>query len=77
MINNPTGTATTKAFLAAMRRLAAGVAVVTTNGPAGKAGLTVSSLSSLTADPPAVLVCIARDAAASPIIGNNRRIGVS
>ncbi|MCR9254854.1 MAG: flavin reductase family protein [Alphaproteobacteria bacterium] len=77
MINNPTGTATTEAFFGAMRRLAAGVAVVTTHGSAGKAGLTVSSLSSLTADPPAVLVCVARDATAAPLILQNRRIGVS
>jgi len=77
VINNPVGDATTESFLAAMRKLAAGVAVVTTDGAAGKGGLTVSSLSSLTADPPAVLVCVARDAAAAPLILRNRRIGVS
>lgn len=66
-----------EAFLQAMRRLAAGVAVVTTDGPAGKAGLTVSSLTSLTAEPPSVLVCVAKDAAAAPLLLENKRVGIS
>lgn len=48
-------------FRDAMRRTAAGVAVVTTEGPAGRGGITVSSFCSLSMEPPAVLVCIRRD----------------
>lgn len=48
-------------FLAAMRRVAATVTVVTTDGPAGLAGATVSAFTSLSADPPAVLVCLRAD----------------
>ncbi len=47
-----------EAFIAAMRQVASTVTVVTTDGPAGKAGATVSAFSSLSADPPSVLVCL-------------------
>ena len=47
-------------FLSAMRHAACTVSVVTTNGPAGRFGLTVSAMSSVSADGPAptLLVCI-------------------
>ena len=44
-----------------MRQVAATVTVVTTDGPAGQAGATVSAFSSLSADPPSVLVCLKAD----------------
>ncbi len=46
------------AFIAAMRQVATTVTVVTTDGVAGCAGATVSAFSSLSADPPSVLVCL-------------------
>lgn len=47
-------------FLSAMSRTACTVSVVTTNGSAGRLGVTVSSLSSVSADAPGpvLLVCI-------------------
>ncbi len=45
-------------FLRAMRRVASSVAVVTTDGPAGRFGATVSAFASVSADPPTVLVCL-------------------
>lgn len=45
-------------FVAAMRRTAAGVAIVTTERGGLRAGSTVSSFGSLSADPPSVLVCL-------------------
>lgn len=45
-------------FLRAMRRVANSVAVVTTDGSAGCHGATVSAFSSVSADPPMVLVCL-------------------
>jgi flavin reductase (DIM6/NTAB) family NADH-FMN oxidoreductase RutF len=41
-----------------MRQVASSVAVVTTNGPAGRHGATVSAFSSVSADPPQLLVCL-------------------
>jgi flavin reductase (DIM6/NTAB) family NADH-FMN oxidoreductase RutF len=45
-------------FIDGMSRAVTGVTVVTTNGPAGQFGQTVSAMSSVTADPPTLLVCI-------------------
>jgi len=52
-------------FLNVMSTVATGVSVVTTNGPAGKFGTTVSAFSSVSAEPPMILVCINRK---SPIV---------
>lgn len=48
-------------FRDAMRTTASGVAVVTTDGEAGRAGVTVSSLCSLSMAPPSVVFSIHRD----------------
>ncbi|MEM1273943.1 MAG: flavin reductase family protein [Pseudomonadota bacterium] len=47
-------------FLEGMSRSAASVSVVTTNGPAGRAGVTVSAMTSVSADGdrPTMLVCL-------------------
>jgi flavin reductase (DIM6/NTAB) family NADH-FMN oxidoreductase RutF len=45
-------------FIRAMRSVATSVTVVTTEGPSGVHGATVSSFTSLSADPPSVLVCL-------------------
>ena len=45
-------------FVRAMRRVASSVAIVTTDGTAGCHGATVSAFSSVSADPPVVLVCL-------------------
>lgn len=45
-------------FIAAMRTVASSVSVVTTDGPAGRHGATVSAFCSVSADPPTVLVCL-------------------
>jgi flavin reductase (DIM6/NTAB) family NADH-FMN oxidoreductase RutF len=47
-------------FIAAMRLTASGVSVITTDGPHGAAGLTVSTLQSLSTEPPSIVVCVNR-----------------
>lgn len=45
-------------FIRGMRQVAHSVAVVTTTGVAGRHGATVSAFSSVSADPPQLLVCL-------------------
>jgi flavin reductase len=53
------------AFVAAMGAAVTGVTVVTTDGPAGRFGLTVSAMASVSADPALLLICVNR---ASPLL---------
>lgn len=50
------------AFKAAMRRFAASVSIVTISKGDTKAGITATAVSSLSMDPPALLVCVNRSA---------------
>lgn len=59
------------AFIDAMRQVAATVTVVTTDGPAGQSGATVSAFTSLSADPPSVLVCLKADSRIAETIRDN------
>ena len=61
------------AFLEAMSHTAATVNIVTTDGPAGRAGVTVSAMTPVSADTPApsLLVCINRSSKACPPILKN------
>lgn len=62
------------AFVEGMSRAATFVAVATTDGDAGRAGVTVSSLTSVSADGemPSLLVCINRQSPAATAILQNR-----
>ncbi len=48
------------AFVAAMARAATGVWILATDGPSGRTALTVSAVSSVSAEPPMVLACVNR-----------------
>lgn len=60
-------------FLEAMSQTAATVNIVTTDGPAGRAGMTVSAMTSVSADTPApsLLVCVNHLSRACPAILRN------
>lgn len=64
-------------FLAGMRCAATGVTVVATDGPGGRQGCTVSAMSSVSADPPSLLVCINRQSRVAEAILGNRVFAVS
>ena len=49
------------AVRSAMRCTASGVAVLATAGPGGRAGVTVSTLCSLSLEPPSVIACVHKD----------------
>ena len=55
----------TRAFKNAMRHLAAAVSVVTTGRGDQRTGFTATSVTSLSMEPPALLVCLNRQSSAS------------
>ena len=58
-------------FLEGMSHAACTVNVVTTDGAHGRAGVTVSAMCSVSADPPSLLVCVHHRSRASEIIRDN------
>jgi len=64
-------------FIDAMRGVAASVTVVTTDGMAGRHGATVSAFSSVSADPPTVLVCLHADSRIARAVSENARFCVN
>jgi flavin reductase len=64
-------------FLDAMSQAAASVSVVTTDGPAGRAGVTVSAMCSVSADPPTLLVCVHHLSRSCVAIRDNGRFCVN
>lgn len=67
------------AFLEAMSFTASTVCIVTTDGPAGRAGTTVSTMSSISADTrqPSLLVCLNREGRAAGLLLANRAFCVN
>lgn len=64
-------------FVDAMAALANGVSIVTTNGAGGKFGLTVSAVTSVSAEPPILLCCLNRKNIAVSAINRNHRFAVN
>ena len=64
-------------FIEAMSRAATGVTIVTSSGPNGRFGQTVSAMSSVSADPPMLLVCINRKSPTCTAIQNDRVFAVN
>jgi flavin reductase len=58
-------------FVDAMAAAVTGVNVVTTDGAAGRLGLTVSAMISVSADPPLLLVSIRRSSVLTPVLAAN------
>jgi flavin reductase (DIM6/NTAB) family NADH-FMN oxidoreductase RutF len=65
------------AFTDAMSRAVSGVSIVTTNGPNGRYGLTISSMTSVSADPPMLLLCVNRSSIAHDAIRDNEHFAVN
>jgi flavin reductase (NADH) len=64
-------------FREAMAHLPAGVNILTTDGPSGRCGITVSAVCSVTDQPPTVLVCVNQSSATHDIFSGNRRVCVN
>lgn len=65
------------AFRRAMRQLAGGISVITVGSGDDLSGLTVTSVASLSAEPPAVVFCINRSSSSWPLLQSYRVFGVN
>ncbi len=65
------------AFTAAMRHLVGGVSVVTVTSGGERGGLAATSLTSLSADPPSLIVCVKQSSSAMPLLRASGRFGIS
>jgi flavin reductase (DIM6/NTAB) family NADH-FMN oxidoreductase RutF len=66
-----------KSFRTALGRFASGVTLITTAGPDGIHGMTANAFTSVSLDPPLVLVAIAQQARTHSFLSATRRFGVS
>ena len=64
-------------FRTALRHLAGGVSVITTGRGEDRTGLTVTSLSSLSAEPPTVMFGLNLSSSAYPVLARHRSFGVN
>ena len=60
--------ASADSFKAGMRRLASGVALITSVDETGRAGLIATAVNSVSAEPPTLLACVNRSASAHNVI---------
>lgn len=67
----------TAAFKSAMRNLVGGVAIVATGSGAYRQGLTISAITSVSAEPPCILVCVNTSSQSHDPILANGAFGVS
>lgn len=65
------------AFRAAMRQLAGGISTITVGHGEERTGLTVTSVSSLSADPPTVVFCINQSSSSWPVLLKRRAFAVN
>jgi flavin reductase len=64
-------------FRNAMSCLGAAVNIITTDGPAGRAGFTASAVCSVTDTPPTLLVCLNRSASVHSVFAGNQQLCVN
>ena len=61
----------------AMRRMAGGVSIITVGTGADRTGLTVTTATSLSMEPPTMLICVNRSASAWPVIRRHGHFAVN
>lgn len=65
------------AYRNAMARLAAAVTIVTTDGPGGRAGFAATAVTSVSDNPPTLLVCLNKGSSAYPAVSANGLVCVN
>ncbi|MCY7296914.1 flavin reductase [Alteromonas sp. a30] len=68
---------TPEAYREGMSNLAGAVNVVTTDGPAGKAGFTATAVCSVSDDPATLLVCLNRSTSVHSVFNENTHIAIN
>ena len=66
-----------QSFRDAMASCASGVHVITTDGAAGRYGITMTAVTSVTDEPPTMMLCINREAGIIPILLANRDLCIN
>lgn len=66
-----------QAFRNAMAHLSAAVNVITSNGPAGRCGITATAVCSVTDSPPTLMLCINRNSEMNTVFKANGRLCVN
>ena len=64
-------------FRGAMRRLASGVAILVAQGEEAPVGMAATSITSLTMDPPAVLICVNQSAGIHPLLSPGTPVSIN
>ncbi|MEQ1961614.1 4-hydroxyphenylacetate 3-monooxygenase, reductase component [Xenorhabdus khoisanae] len=64
-------------FRDAMASLSAAVNIITTDGPAGRCGMTATAVCSVTDTPPTLMVCINRNSAMNPVFQENGNLCIN
>jgi len=64
-------------FRDAMRRLAATVTIITAGSPGQRHGITATAVTSLSMDPPSLLVCVNRSSSLHSLLGESNRFCVN
>lgn len=64
-------------FAQAMRQLASGVSVVTAGAGSERIGMTATAVTSLSATPPSVIVCLNQRSSAGPLLARSRTFAVN
>lgn len=64
-------------FRDAMASLSAAVNIITTEGDAGKCGITATAVCSVTDTPPSLMVCINANSAMNPVFQGNGKLCVN
>ena len=64
-------------FRNAMSKLAAAVNIITTDGEAGKCGITATAVCSITDTPPTLMVCINQNSEMNAVFQQNKRLCVN
>lgn len=68
---------TSLAFRAGMRKLAGAVSVLTVGSGDSRTGLTATSVSSFSADPPTLIICVNRTSSSLPVLREHRTFAIN